>query len=57
MLLFFLNRSIHLLPYALTYDQTVMQHFYNNSKLLADQFAAKEYRCVLLDTVNGDPFP
>jgi hypothetical protein len=25
--LFFLDRSIHLLPYALTYDQTVMQHY------------------------------
>jgi hypothetical protein len=23
--LFFLDRSIHILPYALTYDQTVMQ--------------------------------
>lgn len=31
--------------------------FYNNSKLLADQFAAKGYRCLLLDTLNGDPAP
>ncbi|KAF3010366.1 hypothetical protein E8E14_009703 [Neopestalotiopsis sp. 37M] len=30
---------------------------YNNSKLLADQFAAKGYQTLLLDVMNGDPAP
>ncbi|KAM0815882.1 putative Dienelactone hydrolase domain-containing protein [Seiridium cardinale] len=30
---------------------------YNNAKLLADQFAARGYRCLIIDVTNGDPVP
>lgn len=30
---------------------------YNNAKLLADQFAARGYRTLVIDVLNGDPAP